>query len=661
MSTESESPQQAAAAAAPQQQADQQQQQQQQQARPGWFQIARSILFQMVIFYFITSFFRGSKTPPDSPEGAPGGGVGHNLFPGGQEMELYVFLTEDEEFDFVQDQQFLVWNEELKYGSWDDGEFGDGNRITTLDVQVPDDVQQNGTWYIHVVLSERGFTLDRADEDYSPQAVIYKSTMFNKYRKRRIHNTANLLTGLADVAPGSVKVAQGRTDVETDIVSYYHPNLTINVVDDHTAWAQGSIPEPLNTHILFDNATGGYFPILYLNDYWNLAKDYMPLNDTTPFISVNLVYTPLSMFKFNMYAAMSRDNPWSNMMSGPDPSDEEQDTVKTTLQDTNPYLLGLTIAVSILHTIFEFLAFKNDVQFWRSRKSLEGLSVRSVFFNVFQSLVVLLYIMDNETNFVVIISVFIGLLIELWKVTKVVDIRLDRENLIAGLLPRPTFTDFKSYESSTREYDRLAFKYLGWALFPLFVGYGVYSLLYLEHKGWYSFVLGMSYGFLLTFGFITMTPQLFINYKLKSVAHLPWRMLTYKALNTFIDDIFAFVIKMPTMYRIGCFRDDIVFFIFLYQRWIYRVDPKRVNEFGTSAENPSGNAANSLPADDERSPDSPSPAAAAAAAAVREGSTEPPLGGGGEGEPGHAQEEEDPSQSEVDSTMVKSAQDKKDD
>lgn len=85
-------------------------------------------------------------------------------------------------------------------------------------------------------------------------------------------------------------------------------------------------------------------------------------------------------------------------------------------------------------------------------------------------------------------------------------------------------------------------------------------------------------------GFIMMTPQLFINYKLKSVAHLPWRMLTYKALNTFIDDIFAFVIKMPTLYRLGCFRDDIIFFIFLYQRWIYRVDPSRVNEFGVSQE-----------------------------------------------------------------------------
>jgi len=60
--------------------------------------------------------------------------------------------------------------------------------------------------------------------------------------------------------------------------------------------------------------------------------------------------------------------------------------------------------------------------------------------------------------------------------------------------------------------------------------------------------------------------------------------MTYKALNTFIDDIFAFVIKMPTMYRLGCFRDDIVFFIFLYQRYIYKEDKSRVNEFGFSGD-----------------------------------------------------------------------------
>ena len=65
-----------------------------------------------------------------------------------------------------------------------------------------------------------------------------------------------------------------------------------------------------------------------------------------------------------------------------------------------------------------------DIQFWNSRQSLEGLSVRSIIFGVFQSLVVLLYILDNETNFVVQVSVFIGLLIDFWKITKVMDVKV---------------------------------------------------------------------------------------------------------------------------------------------------------------------------------------------------------------------------------------------
>ena len=43
--------------------------------------------------------------------------------------------------------------------------------------------------------------------------------------------------------------------------------------------------------------------------------------------------------------------------------------------DTNPYLLGATIVVTLLHSVFEFLAFKNDIQFWKTRENLEGLSV----------------------------------------------------------------------------------------------------------------------------------------------------------------------------------------------------------------------------------------------------------------------------------------------
>lgn len=51
-----------------------------------------------------------------------------------------------------------------------------------------------------------------------------------------------------------------------------------------------------------------------------------------------------------------------------------------------------------------------------------------------------------------------------------------------------------------------------------------------------------------------------------------------------VVDLFAFVIKMPIMHRLACFRDDIIFFIYLYQRWVYRVDMSRTNEFGQGGE-----------------------------------------------------------------------------
>ena len=42
-----------------------------------------------------------------------------------------------------------------------------------------------------------------------------------------------------------------------------------------------------------------------------------------------------------------------------DEEDEDQDSLKEALLETSPYLLAITILVSILHSVFELLAFKN--------------------------------------------------------------------------------------------------------------------------------------------------------------------------------------------------------------------------------------------------------------------------------------------------------------
>lgn len=133
----------------------------------------------------------------------------------------------------------------------------------------------------------------------------------------------------------------------------------------------------------------------------------------------------------------------------------------------------------------------------------------------------------------------------------------------------------KSSEEGTMQLDRVAIKFMSKLLLPLAVSFSVKSLVCDQHPGWYSWAVASLTGCVYTFGFVLMTPQLYINYRLKSVAHLPWRFLCYRFVNTFIDDLFAFIIKMPTMHRVSCFRDDVVFLIYIYQRWIYPVDSKR--------------------------------------------------------------------------------------
>lgn len=45
---------------------------------------------------------------------------------------------------------------------------------------------------------------------------------------------------------------------------------------------------------------------------------------------------------------------------------------------------------------------------------------------------------------------------------------------------------------------------------------------------WYSWVIHSLVGGVYAFGFLFMLPQLFLNYKLKTVAHLPWKAFMYK-------------------------------------------------------------------------------------------------------------------------------------
>lgn len=321
----------------------------------------------------------------------------------------------------------------------------------------------------------------------------------------------------------------------------------------------------------------------------------MLLNDTVETIPINIDLGNLRSWQFKTISAIDMSSKEAarqaafghTVAGGSDGSEIEM--IKEVFIDTNPILLMITMVVTVLHVILETLAFGSDIAHYRKKKDNVGISVRSILANVFMQIVILLYLVDNSqnTSYIILGSQGFGILVELWKVTTVVDVKLG-PSPPGSLLPYGiTFEDKQTLtetEEKTKEYDEIAFRYMYMAGVPLLIAYAAYSLMYDSHKSWYSYIITTLVGSVYAYGFLLMVPSLYINYRLKSVAHMPAKAMMYKFLNTFIDDLFAFTIKMPLLHRLATFRDDIIFFVYIYQRWAYRVDYSRVNEFGQEGE-----------------------------------------------------------------------------
>jgi len=527
----------------------------------------RSIIMNMIMMWLLVRYLTGSNTntPVQNTSGETPGPL-TNLWIDGQKLEMRLFISEMATFPKSDEQVWHLTGLSYDYSS-------DNDRSQDISVKLSKAVQHNATLYAHVFVTREGFGYNPSADGYDSTATIHSVHEMVKYMKRpKVNAFKNLISGETEIAP-----QPETTTPENDIISFWNPNITINLVHDFTAYPQGGLPPHVSKVLEVHKDRNQYYPVIFFNEFWLLKEHLIPINETTPELPLHMSFNVLSFLKWTMYEQMSQS---LEMQLSLGSQDSEIDDIKRMLLETNPYLLGVTMVVSLLHMVFDFLAFKNDISFWKNNKSLEGLSVKSIVLNTVMQFIVFLYLLDNETSWMILLSVGIGLLIEIWKLRKAVDMEV---YLWKGIVPWIKLHDKASYVSRTKEFDDIAMTYLGYALFPLLIAYAIYSLIYETHKSWYSFILSTLTGAVYTFGFIMMTPQLFINYKLRSVAHLPWRTFMYKALNTFIDDLFAFIIKMPTLHRLSCFRDDLVFVIYLYQRWKYPVDKTRANEYGQVA------------------------------------------------------------------------------
>jgi len=326
---------------------------------------------------------------------------------------------------------------------------------------------------------------------------------------------------------------------------------------------------------------------VFVDEFWISDDQLITFNKTkTNNYDLLLTFDLMSMARYRFQRHMTYNLEENAKMLGED--SEEILQMRDLFASTHPYLLILTFMISFLHLIFEFLAFKSDVQFFNS-VGVDDLnkfvSINSIGIGIIFQILLLMYLWDESANFLVLITSLAAIGVDCWKVWKALKIEI---GLACGWFPYLYFVS-RSKIKKTDDFDSQAMKYLTYLLTPALIGYALYSLNMDCHKGWYSYTLAVCASIVYSLGFVLMTPQLFINYKYKTVQFLPWRRFIYRAINTFIDDLFSFIIRMPTMHRLSCFRDDVVFIIYLYQRHIYPVDKNRIfdedgNELDTEEE-----------------------------------------------------------------------------
>ncbi|XP_060567772.1 lipid scramblase CLPTM1L-like [Ruditapes philippinarum] len=429
-----------------------------------------------------------------------------------------------------------------------------------FNVSIPSKTRRNGTLYLHV------FVYPRKQDPFTSQYTSNDQSAITTYMVPQ--------SGVFNLLGDTAKEDSKPKTAGRKAVTHWRSKVTVTVMEDEIAFDRQGIPGEIMKYLRI-SPEGEYLPLVYIDQLGFRTKDLVEVNKSVDTLPLVITYSPISVGKLRMWSNMLQS---IQMLHGLGFTEKDTDEIKGIFSDTNFVFLMLTFAVAAFHLLFDFLAFKNDISYWKNRDTMVGLSTRAVVWRCVSQAVIFFYLMDEETSLLVLIPAGISTIIEAWKVKKAFKIALSWK----GIIPKLSFGSSSDKELETAEFDSQAMKYLSYILYPLCLGGAGYSLMYVEHKSWYSWCIQSLVNGVYAFGFLFMLPQLFVNYKLKSVAHLPWRAFMYKAFNTFIDDIFAFIITMPTAHRLACFRDDLVFLVYLYQRWLYPVDKKRVNEYGQS-------------------------------------------------------------------------------
>ncbi|KAM7420445.1 hypothetical protein PAMA_014931 [Pampus argenteus] len=423
-----------------------------------------------------------------------------------------------------------------------------------VNVSLPEETRANGTLYVVV--------------------YVHKASVSPLEDSREVHYAAQLTIYITPAHREGQRDTQKRLSIQSeDPVSHWRPHLSINMMSEDFTFNKAGLPSDVRRYMRVsqEGRQMMYLPLLLVNELSFRVRDLMEISSSTVQLPLTVSYEGISLRRFRFWVHL-QDVVYSLRQFGF--TEENIDEIKETLVGSNLYLLVLTALITALQLICEFLALKNDISSWRKKKSMVGMSRKSVLWRSLSTLLIFLHLLE-ETSLLVLLPVGLGACVEVWKVFKVFQIHVQWKS------SKLHVNKLDEEERKTVEYDTQASTYLSYLVYPLCISGAIFSLAYLRQKSYYSWMINSLVTGVYAFGFLSMAPQLFINHKLKSVSHLQGSVLMYRGVNTLISDLcscasfFYSSGSFSSSHQLSCFRDELLFLLYLYQRRCYAPKARR--------------------------------------------------------------------------------------
>lgn len=251
------------------------------------------------------------------------------------------------------------------------GNYKDKREIDTS-FAVPKEVQNNATLWAHFYIALQGHQIDPTAKDYDVASAVHFFRPLNQYLPRKKVRKAKLLL---EKSNATEEIEEEPQPSGPQFSSYYHPNFTLSVIPDSGVQNYQAMHPAIRGHMELESTgardasgqNGWYYPVLFLNTFWQLNSQMTMLNSTVERLPLHISLNNLPNWRFSLFASIDaamKEKQREAAAGGPmgaggDGSEFEK--VKEVLLDTNAYLLATTGIVSILHMIFEMLAFKSDI------------------------------------------------------------------------------------------------------------------------------------------------------------------------------------------------------------------------------------------------------------------------------------------------------------